>query len=255
MEDYGFVSDNALRIRERIEGAAARAGRAASSVSFMAVTKFHPLAAVEAAYDAGLRLFGENRVQEAEAKYADIAQRFPGARVELIGSLQSNKARKACALFSAVESVDSLSLLGELEKRARAQGKVLDILFELHTGEESKAGFPDRDSLFEACDLLCSLSEERGAAGAAVAAGAAGAAGGLSLRGLMTMAPFTKEEAPVRASFRSLKAAFEELRSRYRFPSFDVLSMGMTNDYEIAIEEGSTLVRIGTALFGARSPA
>jgi len=249
MEDYGFVSDNALRIRERIEGAAARAGRAAGSVSFMAVTKFHPLAAVEAAYDAGLRLFGENRVQEAEAKYADIAQRFPGARVELIGSLQSNKARKACALFSAVESVDSLSLLGELEKRARAQGKVLDILFELHTGEESKAGFPDRDSLFEACDLLCSLSEERGAAGAA------GAAGGLSLRGLMTMAPFTKEEAPVRASFRSLKAAFEELRSRYRFPSFDVLSMGMTNDYEIAIEEGSTLVRIGTALFGARSPA
>lgn len=245
MEDYGFVSDNALRIRERIHEAATKAGRDPGSVSFMAVTKFHPISAVEAAYAAGLRLFGENRVQEAEAKYADIAQRFPGARVELIGSLQSNKARKACALFAAVESVDSPGLLEELEKRARAQGKALDILFELHTGEESKAGFPDRDSLFEACDLLCRLAAGRDAAGA----------GGLSLRGLMTMAPFTKEEAPVRASFRSLKAAFEELRSRYHFPSFDVLSMGMTNDYEIAIEEGSTLVRIGTALFGARSPA
>jgi len=246
MGDYSFVSDNALRIRERIEGAATRSGRASGSVSFMAVTKFHPLAAVEAAYAAGLRLFGENRVQEAEAKYSDIAQRFPGARVELIGSLQSNKARKACALFSAVESVDSLGLLEELEKRSRAQGKALDILFELHTGEESKAGFPDRDSLFEACDLLSRLTEERGATGGT---------GGLILRGLMTMAPFTKEETPVRASFRSLKDAFEKLRSRYPFPSFDVLSMGMTNDYEIAIEEGSTLVRIGTALFGARSPA
>lgn len=246
MEDYSFVSDNAHRIRERIEGAAARAGRVPGGVSFMAVTKFHPLAAVEAAYAAGIRLFGENRVQEAETKYSDIAQRFPEARVELIGSLQSNKARKACALFAAVESVDSLSLLEELEKRARAQGKALEILFELHTGEESKAGFPDRDALFGACDLLCRLAEERGAAGSA---------GGLTLRGLMTMAPFTKEEAPVRASFRSLRAAFEELGSRYRFPSFDVLSMGMTNDYEIAIEEGATLVRIGTALFGARSPA
>ena len=246
MEDYSFVSDNALRIRERIAEAAARAGRTPGGVSFMAVTKFHPLAAVEAAYGAGLRLFGENRVQEAETKYADVAQRFPGARVELIGSLQSNKAKKACALFSAVESVDSPGLIEELEKRARAQGKALDILLELHTGEESKAGFPDRDSLFRACDLLCRLAEERGATGAT---------GGLVLRGLMTMAPFTREEAPVRTSFRSLKAAFEELLSRYRFPSFDVLSMGMTNDYEIAIEEGSTLVRIGTALFGARSPA
>ena len=252
MEDYGFVSGNVRRVRDRMDAAAERSGRAPEGLSLMAVTKFHPLAAVEAAYASGIRLFGENRVQEAESKYADIAQRFPGARVELIGSLQSNKARKACALFSAVESVDSLGLLGELDKRAKAQGKVLDILLELHTGEESKAGFPDRDSLFEACDLLCRLSEGGPAAGAS---GAAEAAGGLRLRGLMTMAPFTKEEAPVRASFRSLKAAFEELRSRYRFPSFDVLSMGMTNDYEIAIEEGSTLVRIGTALFGARSPA
>jgi pyridoxal phosphate enzyme (YggS family) len=249
MEDYGFVSGNVQRVRDRIRAAAERAGRDPEGVSLMAVTKFHPLAAVEAAYATGIRLFGENRVQEAETKYSDIAQRFPGARVELIGSLQSNKARKACALFSAVESVDSLGLLEELDKRARAQGTALDILFELHTGEESKAGFPDRDSLFEACDLLCRLAEERRATGAA------GGAGGLSLRGLMTMAPFTREEAPVRASFRSLKAAFEELRSRYQFPSFDVLSMGMTNDYEIAIEEGSTLVRIGTALFGARSPA
>lgn len=246
MEDYGFVSGNAHRVRERIEAAAARAGRASGDVSFMAVTKFHPLAAVEAAYAAGLRLFGENRVQEAEAKYSDIAQRFPGARVELIGNLQSNKARKACALFSAVQSVDSPGLLEELEKRARAQGKSLDILFELHTGEESKAGFPDRDSLLEACDRLCRLAEE---------GGRAGGTGGLVLRGLMTMAPFTTEDAPVRTSFRSLRAAFEEVRSRYPFPSFDILSMGMTNDYEIAIEEGSTLVRIGTALFGARRPA
>lgn len=248
MDDYRFVSDNAFRVRERIAAAAGRAGRPAGGVSLMAVTKFHPLEAVEAAYAAGIRLFGENRVQEAETKYSDREERFPDARVELIGSLQSNKAKKACALFSAVESVDSCSLLEELEKRSRAQGKALDILFELHTGEDSKAGFPDLDALLEACDLLCRIEAGRAADGSA-------GAGGVSLRGLMTMAPFTQEERPIRASFRMLKAASAEVEKRYRFKGFEVLSMGMTNDFEIAIEEGSTLVRIGTALFGQRSPA
>lgn len=203
----------------------------------MAVTKFHPIEAVEAAYAAGARLFGENRVQEAESKFAPFLASHPDARVELIGSLQSNKAKKAVALFSSVQSVDSLGLLSELEKRAAAASRRLDILFELHTGEDSKAGFPDLEGLLEAADFLAGLGPDSS----------------LRPRGLMTMAPFTKDEGSIRASFRSLRAAFDALKTRFPFPSFDTLSMGMTNDFEIAVEEGSTLVRIGTAIFGSRS--
>jgi pyridoxal phosphate enzyme (YggS family) len=250
MEGYGFVADRVARVREGIAEAARRSGRDPAGVALMAVTKFHPLAAVEAAYAAGVRLFGENRVQEAEGKYAEASRLFPGARVELIGSLQSNKAKKACALFDAVQSVDSLDLVRELDKRARSLGRRLDILLELHTGEESKAGFPDLDGLLEACDLVAGLQSGVDATGAP-----RDPAAGLALRGLMTMAPYTTDEAPIRASFRKLRSAFDELARRHSFPGFSVLSMGMTNDYLLAVEEGSTLVRIGTAIFGARDGA
>ncbi|MBL8968443.1 MAG: YggS family pyridoxal phosphate-dependent enzyme [Spirochaetaceae bacterium] len=245
MGDYDFVSDNAKELRGRVEAAAARAGRDAAGVELMAVTKFHPVEAALAAYEAGFRLFGESRVQEAEGKFPAFLAARPDARLEMIGNLQSNKAKKAAQLFSRVQSVDSPEILRELGKRARQAGRRLEILFELHTGEESKAGFPDADSLYRAAELAAELER---------AAAAAGEGAGLELRGLMTMAPYTRDEAPIRASFRSLRAAMEGLASRFSFKRLDVLSMGMTNDFEIAVEEGSTLLRVGTALFGSRAP-
>jgi len=235
MGAYDFVKGNYDRVRDAIADAAARAGREPGEIALLAVTKFHPLEAVEAAYDAGARLFGENRVQEAEEKYPAFLASHPDARVDMIGHLQSNKAKKAVTLFSRVQSVDSIELLAELDRRAAARAARVEILFELHTGEESKSGFPNLDELWRACEAAAGL-------------------GHVAPRGLMTMAPFTSEEAPIRASFRSLRAAMEEAARRFAFPSFDVLSMGMTNDYGIAIEEGSTLVRIGTAIFGKRAP-
>ena len=205
----------------------------------MAVTKFHPIEAVEEALGAGISLFGESRVQEAEAKFAGFLALHPEARLEMIGKLQTNKAKKALALFDCVQSVDSLDLLHELNKRALAAGPSLDLLLELHTGEESKAGFPNIDELLRAAELIKAFSETKGC--------------GLELRGLMTIAPFTEDESLVRRSFRCLKKAFDEVDRHFDFPRFDVLSMGMTNDFEIAIEEGSNLIRIGTGLFGSRT--
>lgn len=241
MAEYSGVAEAVERIREGMAKAAIRAGRAPGDITLMGVTKFHPLAAARAAWAAGLRVFGESRVQEAEAKFAGTEADFPGLRLDLIGNLQSNKAKKALGLFTTIQSVDSLDLLRELDRRARQGGQTPDILFELHTGEESKAGFPSLDALLEACDLLCSLGPVEG--------------GGLRLRGLMTMAPFTQDEALVRASFRRLAKARDILQARYPDFLLDTLSMGMSNDYSLAIEEGSTLVRIGTDIFGPRPQA
>jgi pyridoxal phosphate enzyme (YggS family) len=235
MGSYDFVRDNYARVLESIAAAASRAGRKSEEIALLAVTKFHPVEAVEAAYAAGARLFGENRVQEAEEKYPAFLAAHPDARLHMIGHLQSNKAKKAVALFAIVQSVDSIELLSELDRRAGALGSRVEILFELHTGEESKSGLPSLDALWAACEAAAGCQH-------------------IAPRGLMTMAPFTKEETPIRASFRRLKAARDEASKRFAFPSFDVLSMGMTNDFEIAVEEGSSLVRIGTAIFGRREP-
>jgi pyridoxal phosphate enzyme, YggS family len=233
--DYSFVREHVESALERIESAAARSGRPADSVELLAVTKFHPLEAVEAAWAAGLRSFGESRVQEAEVKFPAFLAVHPDARLDMIGHLQSNKAKKAIALFARIQSVDSLDLVLDLDKRAREAGLRRDILLELHTGEESKEGFQSEDELFRALDALLSIEDRR-----------------LEPVGLMTMAPNVAEEGPVRSSFRALRAAFEGVSSRFGLPRFTTLSMGMTSDFEIAIEEGSTLVRIGTGLFGRR---
>ncbi|HRY53436.1 MAG TPA: YggS family pyridoxal phosphate-dependent enzyme [Spirochaetia bacterium] len=233
MGEYGFVAERYARVLEGIGAAAARSGRRPEEVSLLAVTKFHPLEAVEAAYAAGARLFGENRVQEAEAKYPAFLAAHADARLEMIGHLQSNKARKAPGLFSRVQSVDSVELLAELDRRAAAAGLRLELLFELRTGEDSKSGFAGLDELWAACEA------------------AAGMASAVP-RGLMTMAPLASDPAPVRAAFRRLRSALEEAARRFAFPGFDVLSMGMSGDYELAVEEGSTLVRVGTAIFGER---
>ncbi|MCX7025495.1 MAG: YggS family pyridoxal phosphate-dependent enzyme [Spirochaetes bacterium] len=235
MADSGFVKANVEAVRERMAAACVRAGRPIGAVELMAVTKFHPLEAVEAAWYAGVMLFGESRVQEAEAKYPGFLERTPGARLHMIGHLQSNKARKVTGLFACVQSVDSVELLLEIERRASAADVHMDALLELHTGEESKCGFPDAASLLDAVKRAGGLESVR-------------------IRGLMTMAPYTDDERPIRASFRTLAATFLRARDIVRSPCFDVLSMGMTNDFEIAIEEGSTLIRIGTAIFGRGTP-
>jgi len=251
VKDYSFVRGAVESLRERIAAAAGRSGRRADEVELLAVTKFHPAAAMAAAWDAGLRTFGESRLQEADGKFPAFLAARPGAgqgppdgaRFDMIGHIQSNKAKKAVSLFSRLQSLDSAPLILELDKRAQDAGLRLEVLLELHTGEESKEGFRGQDELYRALEILLSLEGRR-----------------LEPRGLMTMAPNGADEAAVRRSFRSLRATLEGARSRFGStpgaglgPGFDVLSMGMSGDFEIAVEEGSTLVRIGTALFGERT--
>lgn len=223
-------------LRERIAAAAARSGRPAEAVTLMAVTKNVPVERIRAAYALGLRDFGENRIQEAERKRPDL-ESLDGARWELIGHLQTNKVKEALALFERVQSADSLRLLERLEARAAAVGRELPILLEVNAGEEaSKLGFAP-DAVAEAGRALERFPH-------------------LRAEGLMTVAPIGGEEV-VRPVFRRLRAIRDMLRETApRGPGggWDVLSMGMSDDYEIAIEEGATLVRIGRGLFGPRPP-
>jgi hypothetical protein len=227
------ISEAIDRVKERLEASASRAGRNVSDIRLMAVSKFHDGHAVVDAYEAGIRLFGESRVQEAREKFSSLFQTRPDIELHLIGSLQRNKTKYAVELFPCVQSVDRDEIIGELARRAAAAGRIVDILFEMHTGEESKSGYPDRNALAQAVETALSSPSVR-------------------VRGLMTMAPFTEDQEVVRTSFRSLVSARDFLSSRFPGVDFSVLSMGMTNDFEIAVEEGSTLVRVGTAIFGPR---
>ncbi len=218
-------------VRERIQKAARRAGRDPSEVRLMAVTKGFPKETAEAVITAGITLLGENRVQEAEQKYGEITGSF---ELHLIGHLQRNKARTALGLFSCIQSIDKTETAAALESRLAETGKTMDILLELNTsGEPSKSGFGSRDDLLSALDALGRFSH-------------------LKLRGLMTVGPLTEDVTAVRRCFASLRRLFQEIRAGGSFQFFDTLSMGMSGDFETAIEEGSTLVRIGTALLGQR---
>ncbi len=220
-------------IMVRIGDACDRSGRDPGSITLLGVTKFHPSEAVTAAYAAGIKVFGENRVQEAESKFPALRDSLPGASVHLLGHLQSNKARKAVDVFDAVQSIDSEKILVELSKRAEAAGRVMDVIFELHTGEASKTGYQSAQDLLSGVRLACSLPA-------------------LRPRGLMTMAPYTDDSAAIRASFQLCHRVWLQARDAAGSDAFDTISMGMTNDYELAIEEGATMVRIGTAIFGER---
>jgi len=225
------VAANLAEVRSRIAEAARRAGRDPSRVRLMAVTKGFPRETVIEALEAGASLFGENRVQEAETKFTDLAGR---CETHLIGHLQTNKARAAAALFDCVQSIDSPHTALALDARCNERARSMEVLLELNTsGEQSKSGFAGRG------ELLAGLSEIEKMPR-------------LRVRGLMTVGPLTGDEGTIRASFARLRSAFEELAPGR--PGFDVLSMGMSSDFEIAVEEGATLVRVGTALFGPRSP-
>jgi len=225
------LSSRLARIEQRVAEHAAKVGRDPSEVALMAVTKNHPREVVRQAYDAGIRLFGENRVQEALSKYAE---RPEGIELHLIGHLQRNKAKHVPAFFSMVESIDRVETAAALNTQCASRDIVLNILLELNTsGEQSKEGFRTRDALEEALKQISEFPH-------------------INIRGLMTVGPFTSDEVKIRESFRALAEVYKELGQRYPELSLDTLSMGMSNDYHIAVEEGATLLRIGTALFGAR---
>jgi pyridoxal phosphate enzyme (YggS family) len=230
----GSTIAEALRgIEERIGAACLRSGRKETEIRLMGVSKFQPLDALVAAWDAGIRLFGESRVQEAAEKFTAFRETRAfdsAAELHLIGALQRNKAKRAALFFDCVQSVDREELVDELGKAAQARERPLAVLLEMRTGEETKTGFPDVKALCRGAERALSYPS-------------------LRLCGLMTMAPYTDEERLVRQSFQKARDARDALERRFPEGCWSCLSMGMSNDFEIAIEEGATLLRIGTALF------
>ena len=215
-------------------GACARAGRGESDVALMAVSKMHPAAAIAEAYAAGVRLFGENKVQEWDAKIAALPEKIlHTARFHLIGHLQSNKSARAAAIFAAIDTVDSVKIAERLNAAAAALGRTLPVLIEVKlSSEASKHGIaPD------------AVSEILHAAAALPA---------LQLRGLMAVPPFFDDPEDARPYFKQLRELRDSLNAVHPRTQLTELSMGMSHDFAVAIEEGSTCVRIGTALFGKR---
>jgi PLP dependent protein len=226
------VRENLLRIQERIATAAARAGRSTEEIALIAVSKTHPASAIHEAYEAGIRHFGENRVQEWEGKRAEAEGL--AATWHLIGHLQSNKAARAAKLFHSVDSVDDFAIAQRLD-RARTEAGItgkLRVLIEVRVSpEETKSGV-EVSGLPALVEKFTDLPR-------------------LELAGLMCIPPFLEEAERVRAYFRRLRELREDLTKRLGL-ALPVLSMGMSHDFEVAIEEGATEVRVGTAIFGVR---
>jgi PLP dependent protein len=231
MLDRNAIAANLARARERVARAAERAGRRAEEVTIVAVSKTFPAEAIRAAYDAGLRHFGENRVQEWESKRPAVARL--DAIWHLIGHLQSNKSRRAAYLFHRVDSVDDLALAKRLDAAAAAEGKNLPVLIEVRLSDEAtKTGVGENDLP----SLATSIAPF----------------GHVDLLGLMTIPPLFDAPERVRPYFRRLRELRDDV-SRRIGRKLPVLSMGMTHDFEIAVEEGATEIRIGTAIFGERA--
>jgi len=229
------IAQNLAQVRDRIAAAARRAGRQPEDIALMAVSKTFPAERIREAYDSGLRLFGENRVQEFAGK-TDALRDLHSAEWHLIGHLQTNKAAKAVELFAAVDSVDSLRLAQKLNASAQQLGKKLKVLIEVNVGgEAAKSGVAPESGELE--ELLSAAPELEH----------------LEFRGLMTIPPFNDDPQEARPYFRKLRDLRDQIARR--LPAFNMreLSMGMSHDFEVAIEEGSTCVRVGTAIFGERS--
>jgi pyridoxal phosphate enzyme (YggS family) len=232
------IAENLARLRERIAQAARRANRNPDEIRLMAVCKTFPVEAIREAHDAGQRLFGENRVQEFADKWPHLRE-LAGTEWHMIGHLQSNKAKVAAELFHWVDAVDSIGLGQKLNAAAAKAGKTLSVLLELNVGgEESKSGLrPDGSGIDE---LLT----------------AAAGWNNIEIRGLMAIPPFNEDPQAARPFFRVLKQYRDRIAARnLARVRMDVLSMGMSHDFEVAIEEGSTCVRVGTAIFGERTKA
>ncbi|HEY7516942.1 MAG TPA: YggS family pyridoxal phosphate-dependent enzyme [Methylomirabilota bacterium] len=219
------IRANLERVRERVARAAERAGRRAEDVLLVGVSKTVDVARIRAAIAAGLTALGENRVQEARDKIIEIGR---SVQWHLVGHLQTNKVRDAVELFDVIHSVDRIDLARELDRRARAKGRTFDAFVQVNVGGElSKGGWPP-EAVETAVQAVSALA-------------------GLKLRGLMTIPPAVERAEDARAWFRTMR----KLAERHGLPE---LSMGMSADFEVAIEEGATMVRVGTAIFGPRAP-
>lgn len=234
------VTDRLRRVEDRIAGACARSGRDPTEIHLVAITKGQPASTLVDALEAGLRQIGENRVGEAVDKFSEAADSLArhGAVRHMVGHLQRNKARLAVRAFDWVQSVDSLRLAEELSRRVGDRPGRMPVLIEVNAGgEEQKHGIPPAEVL-EQAGRMAELP-------------------GLLVRGVMTMAPFTSDETVLRTTFRRARGLFERMAELGSGPGLatDTLSMGMSGDFDVAIEEGSTMVRLGTVLFGSREEA
>ena len=220
-------------VLSRIEAAADRAGRDPAGIALLAVTKGHPVELVRSAARAGFVLFGENRVAEGAGKIEAVRAEFPALLWRLIGPLQTNKAKAALQWFSAIETVDRERLAARIEGLLAAEGRRMPVLLEVNVGHEAtKSGAPpERTEDLARAALACPH---------------------LEVRGLMTVPPFDPDPERARPFFRQLRETRDRLQEKLRQP-LPELSMGMSHDFEVAVEEGSTEVRIGTALFGERA--
>lgn len=230
------IAENIARVRERVELAARRAGRKSDEITLMGVSKTFPAEHIREAYAAGLRVFGENKVQEFATK-ADALHDLRDAEWRMIGHLQTNKAAKAAELFDAVDSIDSIRLADKLNASAESAGKTLSALIEINVGgEQAKSGVaPDSDELEQ---ILQGAPRWEN----------------LNIRGLMTVPPYAEDPEGSRPYFRRLRQIRDKIAARgLQRIGTAVLSMGMSHDFEVAIEEGSTCVRVGTAIFGERA--
>ena len=224
------VAENLERVRERIAQAATKAGRAVDEIELVAITKTHDAERVREGIEAGQILFGESRVQEARVKIPELPSNL---RWHFVGHLQKNKIRHALPLFELIHSVDSFSLAQEINRIAEEEGMHPRVLLEVNVaGEGSKFGFPP-DKLRQDMEALLALPR-------------------LSIEGLMTIPPLAKEAGASREYFVDLRKLRDRLETEFQM-KLPHLSMGMTNDFPVAVEEGATLVRVGTAIFGERS--
>lgn len=232
-----MIKDNLEIIKNKILSAAKKSGRNDADVKLMAVSKFHPVEEILQAIENNQFFFGENRVQEAVQKFGEppLSQIKSKITLHQIGQLQSNKVKSIVKIADCIESVDRIELLEEIEKQCAKINKKIQILFEIHTAEDSKSGFTSEELLYKAMDSCAKNNFPH-----------------IMPKGFMTMAPFTNDEALIRKSFIQTRQLSEKIKKDYPQLELTELSMGMSNDFEIAIEEGSTIVRVGTAIFGER---
>jgi len=227
----GSVEENIRNIRTRIEKAAEKTGRNKEDIKLVAVTKTVEVERIKEAINCGIEIIGENRVQEAESKFVHITEKV---EKHLVGHLQTNKAKKAVELFDFIQSVDSQHIAQEISRKVSLMGKVMEVLVEINTsGEKSKFGIDPGQAL----SFVKSISNLEG----------------IKIKGLMTIGLFSDNPEDTRPCFKKLKTIFDQMK-RESLPNVEMkhLSMGMTNDFEIAIQEGSNMVRIGTGIFGSR---
>lgn len=231
--NYDYIAANIEKVRKRINEAAQKAGRDRREITLMAVTKTMPVEAIAAAFDCGVTLFGENRVQELLEKLPQLD--MTGRSAHLIGHLQTNKVKYIIDKVDMIESLDSLHLAKEIDIQAKKAGKIMDVLIEVNIGkEESKSGVAPEE-LFDFVDELSQFDN-------------------INIRGLMAIPPFNEDKEKTRPYFKQIRKLFIDIAAKKSDNmNMNILSMGMSSDFDVAIEEGSTIVRVGTAIFGKRN--